>query len=442
MRKTAPLAITGDCTRRCFLKKGAKTLALAVIPPLMSASSGCVPTRSNGPQTVKVGILHSQTGTMLISETSLRDAELLAIEEINAAGGILGRRIEPVVEDGRSRFTEVFPKLARKLVTQDKVAVVFGCWTSVSRKAVLPVFEELNGLLFYPVQYEGNECSRNIVYVGAVPNQQILPAIDWFLSEPGGSKKRFYLVGSDYIYPRTANFILGKYLRSRGAEVAGVEYTPLGHQNYKQVVAKIKHVDPDVIVSTTNGDSNIGFYGELAAQGITAQQIPVLATSVGEDELRSLRPSEVQGHMSAWGYFQSVGIPSNIDFVRRFKRAYGYDCVTDGPIEAAYSQVYLWKAAVERFGSFDVDQVRLAFRDGVEFDAPGGRIKVDPKTQHTCKRFRLGRVRKDRQFDIVYETKEWIVPEPYPQFAFPGWRCDWTQDGLTRGPQVNINSEV
>jgi urea transport system substrate-binding protein len=318
------------------------------------------------------------------------------------------------------------------------VAVVFGCWTSVSRKAVLPVFEELNGLLFYPIQYEGNECSRNIVYVGAVPNQQILPAIDWLLSEPGGSKKRFYLIGSDYVFPHTANFILDKYIHAQGAEVAGVTYTPLGHQDYREALEEIKKADPDVIVSTINGDSNIGFYGELAARGITADQIPVLATSVGEDELRSLPPGEVLGHMSAWSYFQTVDTQANRDFVGRFKRAYGYDCVTDDPIEAAYSQVYLWKAAVELVGSFEVDKVRGAFRDGVEFGAPGGKIKVDPRTQHTCKRFRLGKVREDRQFDIVYESNDAIAPEPYPQVAFPGWHCDWTRGGVTRGEEVNV----
>ncbi len=426
-------------TRRSWLQQSARTMALAAMPGLTSVSlSGCVRRRPASRKTVKVGILHSQTGTMLISETSLRDAELMAIEEINASGGVLGHSIEPIVEDGRSRFTQVFPKQARKLLAQDKVKVVFGCWTSVSRKAVRSVFEELNGLLFYPVQYEGNECSQNIVYFGAVPNQQILPAIDWLMSEAGGSKKRFYLVGSDYVFPRTANFVLDKYLRAQGAEVAGVNYTPLGHLDYRQTIEEIKNASPDAIVSTINGDSNIGFYGELAAQGITADQIPVLATSVGEDELRSLLPSQIMGHLSAWSYFQTIDTPANRDFVGRFKRTYGYDCVTDDPIEAAYSQVYIWKRAVEHAQSFEVDRVREAFRDGIEFDAPGGRIRVDPKTQHTYKRFRLGRVREDRQFDIIYESADWIAPEPFPQVAFPGWKCDWTKDGIKRGSQVDL----
>jgi urea transport system substrate-binding protein len=258
---------------------------------------------------VKVGILHSQTGTMSISEISLRDAELLAIDEINAKGGVLGRQIEPVVEDGRSRFTTVFPKKARKLLLEDKVAVVFGCWTSSSRKAVLPVVEELNGLLFYPVQYEGNESSRSIVYTGAAPNQQILPAIEWLMSVAGGSRKRIYLVGSDYVFPRTANFIITKYLQARGTGVAGESYTPLGHNDYKETVQQIRKADPDAIFSTINGESNVGFYNELTAKGITSDKIPVVATSVGEDELRSLLPDRVRGHFAAWNYFQSIDTP-------------------------------------------------------------------------------------------------------------------------------------
>jgi urea transport system substrate-binding protein len=419
-----------------------KSLALPALggfSPL--AFSGCNLIAPPAAKTVKVGILHSETGTMLISETALRDAELMAIEEINAAGGVLGHQLQPVVKDGRSRFTEVFPRKARQLLADDKVAVVFGCWTSSSRKAVLPVFEELNGLLFYPVQYEGNESSRNIVYAGAVPNQQILPAIAWLQSAAGGNRKRFYLIGSDYVFPRTANLIIRKYLEARGGgELAGQKYLPLGHADFKDIVRDIALAKPDAIVSTINGDSNLGFYEELAAQGITADEIPVLATSVAEDELRSLLPSQVKGHLAAWTYFQSLNTPANKEFVGRFRQAYGYDCVTDDPIEAAYSQVYLWKQAVERAGSFAVDKVHTALREGIEVEAPSGKIKIDPKTQHTYKRFRLGRMCEDRQFDIVYESQDWIAPDPYPEVAFPGWSCDWTQGGLTRGTPVSISS--
>ena len=330
---------------------------------------------------------------------------------------------------------------ARKLLVEDKVAVVFGCWTSSSRKAVLPVFEELKGLLFYPVQYEGNESSRNVIYTGAAPNQQILPAVDWLISAAGGSRKRIYLLGSDYVFPRTANFIITKYLQARGLDPAGEVYTPLGHRDYKEIVQQLRKADPDAIISTINGDSNINFYNELSAQGITADKLPVVATSIGEDELRSIVPSRVRGHFAAWNYFQSIDTPRNREFLRRFQVELGYDRVTDDPIEAAYFQVYLWKLAVERAGRFEVDAVREAFQTGIEFEAPGGRVKIDPKTHHTYKRFRLGKVRDDRQFDIVHETPDWIAPDPYPQVAFPGWHCDWTQDGVTRGTDVKIGGE-
>jgi urea transport system substrate-binding protein len=424
-------------SRRDFLRHGATvpTLAGAFAPLVIS---GCG--RSSGPTPIKVGLLHSQTGTMALSESPLRDAGVMAIEEINAAGGVLGTPVEAVIEDTRSRFTDLFPKKARKLLAEDKVAALFGCWTSSSRKAVLPVLEENHGLLFYPVQYEGNESSPNVVYTGAAPNQQILPAIDWLLSPTGGSRKRFYLIGSDYIFPRTANFIIIKYLQSRGLQVAGQGYTPLGHREYTKAIQEIKKAKPDVIINTINGDSNIGFYDELAAQGITADEVPVVATSVGEDELRSLHPARVTGHLAAWNYFQSINTPQNKHFVSRFQEDRGWDRVTSDPMEAAYFQIYLWKLAVEKAGDFAVDKVREALRSGIEYDAPGGKVKLDPKTQHTYKRFRMGKIRDDRQFDIVYEAPEWTEPEPYPQVAFPGWHCDWTQGGITKGPAVNIRN--
>ena len=418
-------------TRRDWVKHGAKAVALASLP-------GCNRLVPVGQSTVKVGLLHSQTGTMAISETSLRDAGLLAIEEINAAGGVLGYPIEPIVEDGRSRFVDEFPRKARKLLSEDKVVAVFGCWTSSSRKAVLPLFEKLNGLLFYPVQYEGNESSKNIIYTGATPNQQILPALDWFTSKAGGSRKRFYLVGVDYVYPRTANFIVRKYLESLGASVVGEQYASIGQQDFKDIVNSIKKSDAEIILSTINGDSNVGFYSALADQGITADQIPVLATSVGEDELRSLLPSQVQGHYSAWTYFQSLNNPQNKRFVSLWKREFGNDRVTDDPIEAAYTQVYLWKLAAEKAGSFDVDKVRKALGSVTDFEAPSGKVKMDPKTQHMFKRFRLGRIREDRQFEIVHESADWIAPDPYPQMSFPGWKCDWTHNGITEGEPVQI----
>jgi urea transport system substrate-binding protein len=428
-----------NLTRRDLLKKAGKTgLTLAAAQALSPfLLSGCGGSKSN---TTKVGILHSLTGTMAISESSLKDVELMAIDEINKSGGVLGKQVEAVVEDPQSKFTDVFPEKARKLLLKDKVAAVFGCWTSVSRKNVLPVFEENNGLLFYPVQYEGNECSKNVVYTGAAPNQQILPAVEWLMSPEGGSKKKFYLLGSDYIFPRTANLIIVKYLESKGLKAVAEKYTPLGHLEYANVVQDIKKANPDVIFSTINGDSNVNFYNELAAQGITADQMPVCAVSVGEDELRGLDPSKVKGHLAAWNYFQSIDTPKNKEFVKRFKDKYGKDRVTDDPIEASYYQVYFWKLAAEKAGSTDVDKVRQAILTGtIEFDAPGGKVKLDPKTQHTYKYFRMGKTRDDKQFDIVYTSPNLIEPDPYPQVAFPGWHCDWTKGGVTKGAEVKIS---
>jgi urea transport system substrate-binding protein len=433
-------------SRRDFLKRAGGTsltlaAAQALAPFLLSGCGGGGGAGGKGGgNSIKVGILHSLTGTMAISETSLKDVELMAIEEINKAGGVLGKQIEPIVEDPESKFTDVFPDKARKLLLRDQVAAVFGCWTSVSRKNVLPVFEENIGLLFYPVQYEGYESSPNVVYTGAAPNQQILPAVDWLLSKEGGAKKKFYLLGSNYIFPRTANLIIVKYLETKGLKPVAEEYTELGHKEYANYVQDIKKKAPDVVFSTINGDSNVNFYNELAAAGITADKIPVVAVSVGEDELRGLDPSKVKGHLAAWNYFQSINTPKNVEFVNKFKAKYGPDRVTDDPIEAAYFQVYFWKLAVEKAGSTDVDKVQQALRSGtIEFDAPGGKVKVDPKTQHTYKPFRMGRIRDDKQFDIIYETPL-LEPDPYPQVAFPGWHCDWTKGGITRGQKVEIRT--
>jgi urea transport system substrate-binding protein len=426
-----------------FLGRMAALATLVVLAALPFGLAGCKTEKpkggvDNNTESVKVGILHSQTGTMAISEKSLIDAEMLAIEEINAAGGVLKKKIVAVVEDPESKFTTVFPEKAKKLLLQDKVAVVFGCWTSVSRKNVLPVFEENNGLLFYPVQYEGNESSKNVVYTGAAPNQQIIPAVEWLLSKEGGSKKKFYLLGSNYVFPRTANFIIRKYLKEKGIEPVAEEYTELGHLEYRQVVQNIKKADPDVIFSTINGDSNINFYNELAAAGITADKIPVVAVSVGEDELVGLDPSKVKGHLAAWNYFQSLDTPKNKEFVKKFQDKYGKNRVTDDPIAAAYAQVYYWKIAVEKAGSFDVDKVRAKLGE-VEFDAPEGKVKVSGKNFHVYKSFMMGRIRDDKQFDIIYKTDP-IEPDPYPQIAFPGWSCDWSKGGLKAGTPVKIGS--
>jgi urea transport system substrate-binding protein len=392
-------------------------------------------------KTVKVGILHSLTGTMAISESSLKDVELMAIEEINKAGGVLGKQVEAVVEDPASEFTTLFPEKAKKLLLKDKVACVFGCWTSVSRKNVLPVFEENKGLLFYPVQYEGNECSNDVIYSGAAPNQQILPAVEWLMTKEGGSHKNFFLIGTDYVFPRTANLVIVKYLEKNGGKVVAEEYTPFGHKEYQTLVQKIKSSGADVVFSTINGDSNVNFYNEMAAQGLTAEKMPVVAVSVGEDELRGLDPSKVKGHLAAWNYFESIKTPKNEEFVKRFKDKYGKDRVTDDPIAAAYAQVYLWKAACEKAKSFAVKDLQDAFHaGGIEFDAPEGHISVDKHNNHVKKSFYMGKIREDKQFDIVYKTDP-IDPEPYPQIAFPGWHCDWTKGGVTKGTAVVVGKK-
>ena len=383
---------------------------------------------------VKVGILHSLTGTMAISETALIDAELLAIEEINKAGGVLGKRIKPIIEDGESKFTTAFPENAKKLLLKDKVAAVFGCWTSVSRKNVLPTFEDNNGLLFYPVSYEGVECSRNVVYTGSVPNQQILPAIDWLLSKEGGSKKKLYLLGTDYVFPRFANLMIRKHLKAKGIELVGEDYTPFGFKDYQPLVQKIKKAAPDVIFSTITGDSNINFYNELALAGLTAEKLPVVAANINEDELRGLEPERVEGHFAAWNYFQSLDTPRNKEFVKKIQNKYGKDRVVNDSMAAAYSAVYLWKIACEKAGSFDVDKVRAKLGE-VEFDAPEGKIKISGKNLHVYRSFMMGRIREDKQFDIIYRTNP-IEPDPFPQVAFPGWGCDWGIGGLKRGIPV------
>jgi urea transport system substrate-binding protein len=378
---------------------------------------------------IKVGIMHSLSGFMKISEESLKDVELMAISEINEAGGVLGKKIKPIIEDPASDFENGFPEKAKKLLLKDEVVAVFGCWTSASRKSVLKIFEKNNGLLFYPVQYEGNECSKNVIYTGAAPNQQILPAIDYLWKEM--KKRKFYLLGSDYVFPRTANQIIEAQLKNvYKATPVATKYADLKEKDFTNIVQDIKAKDPDVIFSTINGDSNLPFYNELAARGITAAKVPVVAVSVAEDELRGLDPKTCAGHMAAWNYFQSVKSPANDKFVKAFKDfTKDEKRVTDDPIEAAYFQVYLWKLAVEKAGSTDVDKVREAIR-GIEFDAPEGKVKVDGTNNHTYKKFRLGKINANRQFDIVYETPEWVRPNPYPKVAYSK-ECDWIKHPKT-----------
>jgi len=388
--------------------------------------AGCSPkgdVSKSKADTVKVGVLHSLSGTMAISETSLRDVVLMAAEEINGAGGVLGKQIEPVVVDPASDWP-LFNEKAKELITQHKVAVTFGCWTSVSRKSCLPTFEEYNQLLFYPVQYEGEEQSLNVFYTGASPNQQLVPAAQYMMKE---GYKKFYLLGTDYVFPRTANKVLKAFLRSAGVPEANIEeeYTPFHHQDYQTIVGKIRKFAAGgraCVMSTINGDSNVPFYKEFANQGLTSADCPIMAFSVAEDELRAMDVPPLVGHLACWNYFESIESAENRKFVKDFK-AYcaknnlpgGSARVTDDPIEAAYFGVYVWKAAVEKAGSFDVDKVRKTVY-GLEFDAPGGKKKMHPDNQHTLKAVYVGEILADGQFKIVWQSDGLVSPDSYSQY--------------------------
>lgn len=358
---------------------------------------------------IKVGILHSLSGTMSISEVSVKDGELLAIEEINANGGVLGRKIVPVIEDGASDWP-TFAEKAKKLILKDKVDVVFGCWTSASRKAVLPVFEKYDHLLFYPVQYEGLEASKNIIYTGATANQQIMPGVEWLLKN---GYKKMYLLGSDYVFPRTANLIVKAQLKAEGGILVGEEYTPLGHTEYSTIINKIKAAKPDVVFSSLNGDSNVAFFKQLRAAGITAEQIPTMSVSIAEDEIRGIGAENLIGHFAVWNYFMSMDTPNNKPFVKRYKKRFGQDRVTDDPIEANYFGVYLWAKAVEQAGTTELDAVRESLK-GLTFDAPEGLVMIDPTNNHTWKVVQVGKVNAEGQFDILYTSDKWVKPDPYP----------------------------
>ncbi|TPE68896.1 urea ABC transporter substrate-binding protein [Halalkalibacterium halodurans] len=361
-----------------------------------------------GSDQIAVGILHSLSGTMAMSETSVRDAELLAIEEINEAGGVLGKELVPIIEDGASE-PNIFAERATKLLQQDEVAVIFGGWTSASRKAMLPVVEENNGLLFYPVQYEGMEASPNIFYAGAAPNQQIVPAVDWLLENRG---TEFFLLGSDYVFPRLANAIIKAQLESHGATLVDEQYTPLGHTDYNTIISRIRESEPTVIFNTLNGDSNVAFFKQLADAGITADDVTVMSVSVAEEEIRGIGADVLAGHLASWNYFQTTDTPENDTFVTAYKESFGDDRVTGDPIEAGYLMVHLWAQAVEAAGTTDVEAVREA-ASTIEFSAPGGLVKVDGDNQHLYKTVRIGEVQADGQFEEVWNSGEPVKPDPF-----------------------------
>lgn len=412
--KTPQMSIS----RRALLAGVASIPLLAALnTPLLAQDTSTATVNTTGlavtDDTVKVGILHSVTGTMAISETGSVQAEKLAIEQINASGGILGRKIEVIQEDGASDWP-TFAEKAKKLLVEDKVAAVFGCWTSASRKAVLPVFEQYNGMLYYPTFYEGLEQSPNVIYTGQEATQQILAGIDWVVKEKGA--KSFYLLGSDYIWPRTSNKIARKHIEKLGLEVVGEEYYPLGHTQFNSVINKIKLKKPDVIYAIVVGGSNVAFYKQLKAAGIdmTKEKPLLLTISVTEDEILGIGGENMVGAYAAMKYFQSLPNDNNKSFVAEFKKMWGDNIVIGDVTQAAYLGPWLWKAAVEKAGSFDIDKVRAA-SPGIELTtAPEGYVKVH-ENHHLWSKTRIGHARADGQYDVVYETTDLMEPDPFPE---------------------------
>ena len=428
--------MTNRIGRRKFLVYGSAALGTSLLLKACSNNT-TTPTESpgespsspspsaGGGETIKVGILHSLSGTMAISETTVKEAELMAIDEINAAGGVLGKKIEPIIEDGGSDWP-TFAEKATKLIDQDKVVTIFGCWTSASRKAVLPVFESKNHMLWYPVQYEGQECSKNIFYTGATPNQQIEPAVDWLLENKG---KKFFLVGSDYVFPRTANTIIKEQLKAKGGKTVGEDYLPLGNTEVTPIITKIKAALPNggVIFNSLNGDSNVAFFKQLQAAGLKPDKYPTMSVSIAEEEVQQIGKEYLLGQYAAWNYFQTVDSPANKKWVADFKAKYGADRVTNDPMEAAYIMVYLWKQAVEKAGTADdLEAVRMA-AVGQTFDAPEGMVTMKPN-HHISKMVRIGEVRDDGLFNIVWSTEKPVDPMPWNQYVpdTKGYACDWT----------------
>ena len=385
--------------------------SLALLSTILIVS-GCAkdPTASDSVSgsTIKVGILHSLSGTMAISEVTVRDSELLAIEEVNKAGGVLGKQIEPVVEDGASDWP-TFAEKAQKLISEDKVATTFGGWTSASRKAMLPVFERNKALLWYPVQYEGLESSPYIFYTGATTNQQIVPALD-YLKEKG--KKSIFLVGSDYVFPRTANKIIKAYAAANGMSIVGEEYTPLGNTEYSTIVNKLGQAKPDAVFNTLNGDSNVAFFKQLRSAGFTAETMPTVSVSVAEEEVTGIGPANVTGQLVAWNYYQTTEGATNEAFVKAFKAKYGATKVTSDPMEAGYNAVKLWAAAVTKAGSTDVEAVKKAAA-GIALDLPEGKVTIDGENQHVYKTARIGLIQPDGQIKEVWNSGQPIKPDPY-----------------------------
>lgn len=391
-------------SRRRFIQIGGSLVAVTAAP-----TTALWPKIGFTAETVKIGLLHSLTGTIAIAESAIVEAEKMAIDEINAAGGVMGRQIEAIVEDGASDWP-TFAEKARKLLARDKVAMVSGCYTSASRKAVLPVFNQYKGLLYYPTYYEGQEQDKYVIYTSQEATQSVIAACEWMAKQGG---KSFFLVGSDYIYPRTCNKIAKPTITRAGAKVLGEEYAPLGHTEFSSIINKIKAAKPDWIYSTVVGGSNVAFYKQLKAAGLDGGKQNLLSTVVSENEIDGIGKDNAVGYYACMGYFQSIKSAQNEKFVKAIKAKYGQDRVVGDPMQCGYNDIYLWKLAAERAKSFDVDKV-IAASSELEFDAPEGKVKIHKTNHHVWKKVRMGRARADGQFDIVHETGL-IEPNPFPK---------------------------
>ena len=383
--------------------------AAALAATMLTACDSGGGSSSGDGDTVKVGLLHSLTGSMAISEKSVRDAEVLAIKEINAAGGVNGKQIEYVEEDGASE-PSTFATKAEKLIDSEGVSTIFGCWTSSSRKAVKPIVEEYGSLLWYPVQYEGMESSSNIVYTGAAPNQQIVPAIDYLLDQ---GYKKFFLLGSDYVFPRTANMIINAQLEAKGAEAVGEEYADMDQTDFAAIISKIEAAKPDVIINTLNGTGNVSFFKQMSEKNYTSSDYMTMSFSIAEEEVATIGADILKGHMVSWNYYQTTDTEKNKEFVKAYKDAYGENRVTSDPAEAAYDAVYLWKAACEKADSFEPEDVIKAVESGeISFDAPEGTVTIQGDNHHLVKPVRIGQVGDDGLINEIYATDP-VAPDPY-----------------------------
>lgn len=396
--------------KKTRMKRFLAVLSAAALAATMLTACGSRGGSSSGDgDTVKVGLLHSLTGSMAISEKSVRDAEVLAIKEINAAGGVNGKQIEYVEEDGASE-PSTFATKAEKLIDSEGVSTIFGCWTSSSRKAVKPIVEEYGSLLWYPVQYEGMESSSNIVYTGAAPNQQIVPAIDYLLDQ---GYKKFFLLGSDYVFPRTANMIINAQLEAKGAEAVGEEYADMDQTDFAAIISKIEAAKPDVIINTLNGTGNVSFFKQMSEKNYTSSDYMTMSFSIAEEEVATIGADILKGHMVSWNYYQTTDTEKNKEFVNAYKDAYGENRVTSDPAEAAYDAVYLWKAAFEKADSFEPEDVIKAVESGeISFDAPEGTVTIQGDNHHLVKPVRIGQVGDDGLINEIYATDP-VAPDPY-----------------------------